>query len=137
MKICRRLDSEDSAFFIKPTFLNLQTDIQSVEIYIDGRKVSPEPFPLEMKKPDIGDYQGCVDDVGVDNVRGWASLRNGDSHRVSVELRNEENVIAKGVADIFREDLLNIGIGDGSHGFELSTNLGLFPLGDSSMSGVF
>ena len=52
-------------------------------------------------------------------VRGWAYDERHPDRQVTVDLVTGETVVASGRADRFRRDLLDNGIGDGRHAFEI------------------
>lgn len=52
-------------------------------------------------------------------VRGWAYDERHPDRQLTVELLDGDDVVASGIADRFRRDLLDNGIGDGRHAFEI------------------
>jgi hypothetical protein len=117
----------DSAFSIVPNPSVLKEDISQVDVYIDGHKVNEQAYPLVLSAPSVDDYTCYVDAVDKDKVIGWCRHVNQDERRVVVELKHNDTVLAHGVADMFRDDLLQANIGDGNYGFSLTLNKANFP----------
>jgi hypothetical protein len=117
----------DSAFSLVPNPSVLTADIEHVDVYIDGHKVNEQPYALALSAPNVDDYTCYIDVVDNDKVIGWSRHVNQAEHRVVVELKHNDSVLAHGVADVFREDLQQASIGDGHYGFSLSLNKANFP----------
>lgn len=69
-----------------------------------------------------GSYGGSFDGANCDYINGW--VWNGTNHRVVYEIIDQSNgnaVVYEGVASDYRGDLQTAGIGDGAHGFWIST----------------
>ena len=62
-----------------------------------------------------GRLQGVVNGCAI----GWAWDGDDPARRVEVAIEVDEQVVVDGVADIFRDELVAEGIGDGAHGFSL------------------
>ncbi len=62
-------------------------------------------------------YKGNFDGIKGLYVIGWAYNEINPQERVEVVILTDDVPVAEGVADQFREDLLQAGIGDGKHGF--------------------
>lgn len=73
---------------------------------------NPNPTP---------DYQGSHDTGDCETISGWAWDANNPSAMISVDIYNGPTLIATVVADQFRQDLLDAGIGNGFHAFVLPT----------------
>lgn len=114
------------AFSIKPLRSSLKEQISSVDVYVDGHKVQ-ENISFEMKPVDISEYRAFLDSTSVEEVKGWACNVTEPSHRPLVELRCGEAILAFGIAETFRQDLLNAEIGDGYYAFTLTPRLEKFP----------
>jgi len=68
----------------------------------------------------VSTIQGYCDHVDAFGAKGWIMDQNRPGERVEVEIVDEHGaIVARGIADIFRKDLLDAGIGDGKHGFEI------------------
>ncbi|MET6759718.1 hypothetical protein [Pseudoalteromonas sp. NCIMB_1079] len=117
----------DSAFALVPNASVLTANIDHVDVYIDGHKVNEQAYPLALNAPSVDDYTCYVDAVDNDKVIGWCRHVNQADRRVVVELKHNDDVLAHGVADVFREDLQQANIGDGHYGFSLSLNKANFP----------
>jgi len=61
-------------------------------------------------------HRGNLDGVADGHVVGWCA-RNDSEDPVEVQLLVDGVVVASGKADVFRQDLLKAGIGNGKHGF--------------------
>ena len=59
---------------------------------------------------------GHIDYINGQNIGGWAAS-NKTSRNLKVAILCEGKVIAKGIADLYREDLKSNGIHNGEHGF--------------------
>lgn len=62
-------------------------------------------------------FGGFADEISCDRVLGWAWDSTYPDHPTSVELWDNNTLIARIPADGFRQDLLDNGIGDGFHAF--------------------
>ncbi|MNX34279.1 Methyltransferase domain protein [compost metagenome] len=63
------------------------------------------------------EYMGYLEECGIDVIRGWAMCPEAAYEPVSVDIYASEVLLATIVAEEFREDLLQAGIGTGWHGF--------------------
>ena len=79
--------------------------------------------------PRLGKLIGGVDLVDDHRICGWALNVDFPEITVSVEILIGDNVIAKTLADRFREDLNRDGVGNGEHGFEVGLPPGLVGTG--------
>lgn len=72
---------------------------------------------------------GHVDAFRPEGVYGWAWCPDSPDTRLVLELRRGEEVVAVCMADLFRQDLADNGVGDGSHafGFLLSPDVAGIP----------
>jgi len=66
--------------------------------------------------------EGVLDFIAGCNLGGWAWHTGRPAERVSVLLRHRGEILARLVADGFRQDLFEAGIGDGAHGFMFDLN---------------
>jgi hypothetical protein len=64
-----------------------------------------------------GSFDGFIYGADCSTFRGWAWDRNKVNTAVSVEILDGPSVIATIQADVFRQDLLNAGKGNGKHAF--------------------
>src|SRR6266446_6540810 len=67
------------------------------------------------------DYEGKIDRADYSNIAGWAWNKNQPDSPIQVDLYNADLLIGTVTADLFRKDLLNARIGNGRHGFVLTT----------------
>jgi len=67
---------------------------------------------------------GFVDAIDQGRVYGWAWQPDAPSARLEVEIMVEDRILATGVADKMRPDLVENHIGDGAHAFEVPVTLG-------------
>ena len=67
--------------------------------------------------------RGHFDRADGGRATGWAFDPSAPKTRLEIEIRCAEEVIAKGIADRFRQELLDAGIGDGCHAFEIAVDL--------------
>ncbi len=67
--------------------------------------------------------RGHFDRVDIRCAKGWAFDPSAPGTRLEIEIRCAEEVIATGIADRLRQDLLDAEIGDGCHAFEIPVDL--------------
>jgi hypothetical protein len=60
---------------------------------------------------------GRVDEMRNGKVHGWAFNTDDRSERLQIQIMRDNEVVASGIADAFREDLPYAGVGDGKHAF--------------------
>jgi hypothetical protein len=61
--------------------------------------------------------QGHIDAIESGRVYGWAWDPEKPDERVSVDIYFKEDAAGTALADRFRQDLMDVGVGDGSHAF--------------------
>jgi hypothetical protein len=76
-----------------------------------------------------GSFDGFIYGADCATFRGWAWDRNKPNTPVSVDILDGPNVIATVMAEVFRQDLLNAGKGNGKHAF-------LFPIPKNLKDGL-
>lgn len=64
-------------------------------------------------------FGGHADQLSCAGIRGWAWDGNHENLPLSIDLFVDGDLYSTFSADIFRQDLLNAGIGDGFHGFSI------------------
>ena len=74
--------------------------------------------------------RGHFDRVAEGIAYGWAFDPSHPEQRLEIGIYHRDQVIAQGTADQFRQDLLDAGIGDGAHAFEVP--IALAQLNDTS-----
>lgn len=129
-------------FSIIPSTNEITHSISSVSLYIDDMLIQDNvPFFIEPDDPSVVEvvparmgslpspnrYRFHIDYYDSSTVQGWVYKNNQDDHRVSVDVRCGDVILAFGIATQFRGDLLNEGIGDGAYGFSLTPFLDKFP----------
>lgn len=70
--------------------------------------VEPQPVPV---------YEGYHEQAGCSTISGWAWDQNQPNTPISVSIDRDTTHIATVSANLFRQDLLNAGKGNGSHAF--------------------
>ena len=73
-------------------------------------------------------YVGHVDRIVGGKLRGWAMIADQPKIKAHVHLRVDGKIVKSAIANKMRKDLVDAGIGDGQHGFEVD-------LGNSVSSG--
>jgi hypothetical protein len=89
------------------------TDVIDVD-FLAISDVIPPPEPPPVVEPI---YQGYVDNVTCDGIWGWAWNANEPNTPISVSIHIDNIPAAVVLADQFRQDLVDNGIGNGNHGF--------------------
>ncbi len=77
------------------------------------------PRVIEFSPQDCG-FVGCVDRTGTPRVHGWAVDLANPARRVKLELRVDGDVVGSTIADRSRQDVQELGFGDGFGGFATS-----------------
>ena len=73
----------------------------------------------EDTKIDSYEYVATIDEFDGAFFRGWAFDLLAPDRSIAISLYAGQNLLAQGTADIFRQDLLDVGVGTGKHGFAL------------------
>jgi hypothetical protein len=81
-----------------------------------GTDLGFTPRPVACTGP-----QGFHDSVGCSSIAGWAWYQNQPDVPVAVDILDGATVVGTVVANVYRQDLKNAGIGNGYHGFNLPT----------------
>ena len=126
-------------FSIKTSHINPQSDINSIDVFIDGLKANAKPIPLTLTGSNnktqqaatpaavLNTHQMHIDSAKIDKVIGWAKKKDSVTHRSLVELKLGDVVLGSDTADTFRQSIKTAGIGDGSYCFEITPAIHLFP----------
>ena len=97
-------------------------DVSRVGVRVTGQDellpISPEAFGVE----------GVLERASPELIEGWAWRIGRPKERVSLIVRLDDVTIGEGVADRFRSDLMDAGVGDGRCGFALAVR-GTLPMG--------
>jgi len=83
----------------------------------------PAPTTVAAAEPAL---RGMFDRIELGRVCGWAVRGDDPQQRVEVEVLADGALAARGLADAFRGDLLQAGIGDGRHAFWIELPAALF-----------
>ena len=75
--------------------------------------------------PQIGELRGNIDHVGKTSIAGWAQNIDHPEAPVCLDIYAGGNLIGRTLANRYREDLANAGLGSGCHGFEFMPPRGL------------
>ena len=70
------------------------------------------------QRAESGSLSGYVDAIVSGRIYGWAWDASQPDRSVTVEVRDGDRVLGTVEADRFREDLRNLGLGNGRHAFE-------------------
>lgn len=115
------------AFHITPIENPVSDSVTAIDIYIDGLKVNVEPIPFSVPMVNLEQYRIFIESDSIQAVNGWIAKNDAPQHKSVVELRAGSTIIAKTVANGFRQDLADAGIGDGHCTFTLVPNIEHFP----------
>lgn len=88
--------------------------LEALRAWVDERAGLPRA--VEAK----GDLLGCVDEAGPEFCRGWAQCQQAPDQPVTLFVMAGGEILARVVANLYREDLRAAGIGKGCHGFAVA-----------------
>lgn len=71
---------------------------------------------------------GNIDRVDYDEISGWAWDAAHPDQSIDIEILDDDVVVLRLPADQFRPDLVEVGVGNGRHGFSVRNLVGIFPL---------
>jgi hypothetical protein len=139
------------AFTITPDSNN----VTSVDVYIDGfiaetdvpyeliqasaeteevvqAKVEEELAQAKIKEEELAQakiehYRIQLDQSSIEKIAGWVFNPENSTYRAKIEIRCGDTVIACGLANEYRQDLTDAGIGDGTYAYTLTPSLSMFP----------
>lgn len=86
---------------------------------------APQPQPPSPEHPER-QIRGHFDRISDGWASGWLFDPETPERRLDVEVRCDDRVVARGPADLARDDLVAAGIGDGAHAFMLKLEPDLF-----------
>jgi fibronectin type 3 domain-containing protein len=113
----QRTSSKTATSPTTPTTQSLAPASPSKEyIYAGGRLVATEE-PVAA----TASYNGYLDGTDCNSIYGWAWDANQPNTPINVDLYDSNTFIATVAANQFRQDLVNAGIGNGYHGFSVTT----------------
>ncbi len=108
--------------FATPSFLKDGTP-HSLRVRISGTLVdlgnTPKSINCSANPPPL--YEGFLDGADCGSIFGWAWDANQPNTPISVDIYGDNMLIAVVLADQFRQDLANVGKGNGNHAFSLAT----------------
>jgi hypothetical protein len=70
-----------------------------------------------VRVPDRAKVQIALDASSEEEITGWARLLSDPDSSIHVEIYDDTTLLSTVLADEFRQDLLDYGVGDGRHGF--------------------
>jgi hypothetical protein len=88
----------------------------TIAVQISGTGIALSESPRTVTCPR---FQGYLDGASCSTVSGWAWDMTNANTPINVDILDGATVLTTVTANIFRPDLLNIGIGNGYHGFSL------------------
>jgi hypothetical protein len=133
------------AFSITPDNTPTNIAFSTVDIYIDGiRAETALPYEMipakveeelaqakieeeELAQEKIEHYRIQLDQSSIEKIAGWVFNPENSTYRAKIEIRCGNTVVACGLANEYRQDLTDAGIGDGTYAFILTPDLSLFP----------
>jgi GT2 family glycosyltransferase/glycosyltransferase involved in cell wall biosynthesis/tetratricopeptide (TPR) repeat protein len=71
-------------------------------------------------------FTGALDICGPLWIAGWVQDKNQPDLPVEIIVTADENIIYQGLAEDFRQDLLDAGLGNGKHGFNIQVPFSLY-----------
>jgi hypothetical protein len=101
-----------------------QLDVTQMGVRVVGADIM---LPVQ---DDATRLEGVLDFVAGSTIGGWAWHTGRPTERVSVIIRHQGETLTKVIADGFRQDLFEAGVGDGAHGFivDLGAAMNMTPL---------
>ncbi|MET0646299.1 MAG: DUF4082 domain-containing protein [Pyrinomonadaceae bacterium] len=96
--------------------------------------INSSGVPSKAKIIKLEEQDGYVDGISCNQVWGWAWDRNNPNSPVNLDVLVNDTYLGTVTANIFRQDLLNAGKGNGFHGFVF--NLPSFPVQDGRAHSV-
>jgi glycosyltransferase involved in cell wall biosynthesis len=91
-----------------------------------GLEFPGSPIILKASQPFVRTtkaFLGSIDSVGPDKIAGWAWDQLHPQTALTLLIFDNEELIGRVIADLYREDLKIAGLGNGSHAFEFATSL--------------
>jgi hypothetical protein len=90
-----------------------------------GQILSQHPIAGVHPARPVASLQGRLDEVSWDGVRGWAWDPQTPNKQIRLELVEGNTRLSVVVADRYRQELAQLGCGDGRHGFSIELGEGL------------
>lgn len=92
----------------------------NVSIRVKGSAILLNNSPRVVNCP-VNAFEGRFESVDCGFIAGWVWDRNFPANSLTVEIFEGTNVVASGVANIYRESLKTGGIGTGKYAFKIAT----------------
>ncbi|TLM80004.1 glycosyltransferase [Microbulbifer harenosus] len=80
-----------------------------------------ESVPQSANEP-VRRVKGNIDALEAGVIRGWAAII-GESEPVPLQVVVDDRVVGAGMANLYRADLLEAGVNEGGHGFEIPVEI--------------
>ena len=81
----------------------------------------------ERATPDARFFRGYLDEVSWTRIQGWVWDPQRPEDPIALDLVDGDNRLARVLANQYRSDLLERGVGDGRHAFTISLDEALLP----------
>ena len=98
--------------------------VETYQIH-DEAKASMKLNKLIKRKTNKQQIKGHIDTYGQGQLQGWAYDPENPDDPVQLKVLVQGRQVAEGTADIYREDLMQSGFGNGKHGFRIRVPLSL------------
>jgi glycosyltransferase involved in cell wall biosynthesis len=94
----------------------------------DGARLGHSPILLEVpaaappstqSASALGPLTGCLDSLSRTRMTGWAMEEGNNDHHVGLVVTANGRLVSHLLANRFRQDLKDAGLGDGRHGFDI------------------
>jgi GT2 family glycosyltransferase len=95
-----------------------------------GLALKRDPAPVAPARAAVSPEMpiGVIERVDCREIAGWAWDPHHPDDSVDIEILDGDAVVLKIAADVFRDDLVQAGMGNGHHGFKITHLGGIFPL---------
>jgi hypothetical protein len=112
--------------FSTPSFLK-DGHAHTIRVRFPGTLIdlSNSPRSINCSGNPPPDFQGFHDGADCNSIFGWAWDSSHPDATISVDIYSDNMFITTVPADQFRQDLLNAGVGNGQHAFNLATPMSL------------
>jgi hypothetical protein len=86
-----------------------------------GAKTTSAAVSITVNSTTTPLYQGFLDGVSCSSIVGWAWDAHQPNNHINVDIYDGSKLLLTTTASLFRQDLLNAGIGNGDHAFNVAT----------------
>jgi len=90
------------------------------EVETARRRIALRAGLLLRDEPWTGNLRGYVDCVSAQAIEGWAQTADNQELPVCLEIRAGGRLLGQTLANVYREDLAQAGLGSGRHGFKFA-----------------